>query len=420
MNKLFTSESVSVGHPDFVASAIGDKLLDLLVDQDKRTRAGIEILVAPNKVVLAGEVTSSAVVDFVEETRKVVGQIGYDEPQLGFCASLLSVDNYIHQQSPDINQGVDRENGETGAGDQGIMFGYAANETEELYPLTAQIANEIMRRYMHYQKNHKDKYSPDAKSQVTLDYTEGKLDTILLAVSHKENVSEDEIRADIFTHVVIPALCSIKLKREFALELNPSWKDEDKEFLAHDLLDDSTKILINTTGKFVICGPVGDAGVMGRKIVVDSYGGHAHIGGGNCHGKDASKVDFSAAVASRYAAKNLVAAGVADKLEIQLAYAIGLAKPVSINVNTFNTNKTKLTEEQIAEKVQELFDFSPNGIENALHLTECVRFTTNTQYFFGVRPLKKDVNFDDYKNLHLVHTWEQLDKVDEIKKAFGL
>ncbi len=412
VKRLFSSESVSVGHPDFVATAISDAILDFCVAADKKSRCGIEVMCVPNKVILGGEITTKA--DLNDETlgtlvRQVVASIGYTKPEYGFCAcddpdcpNKLQIENNIHTQSPDINQGVDKANDEIGCGDQGIMFGYACNETSNYYPLAAAIANEIMRVYTRYFKKHQDILSPDAKSQVTIDYANECIDTIVIAASHKEDVSPEKLRNIIEKHILLPALQNVELGARF--------EDEETK-TAYDLMTKDTKILINTTGKFVICGPYGDAGIEGRKLAVDSYGGYAHIGGGNLHGKCASKSDFSYAVYSRYLAKNLVAAGVAPQVEIQLASAIGVSTPVSIYVEA-----DFLDDEQclkIATILQENLDMSCNAIIEQLHLLETNRTSTNFDYTFGLQPKK-----EEGLPLPYFHPWESLDLVPKFKELF--
>lgn len=396
MKSLFTSESVSIGHPDFVASAISDAILDYCVSHDENSRCGIEVLCVPNRVIIGGEVTTAAplTVNINDIVRDTVNQIGYTDSDLGFSSEDLIVDNYLHCQSPDINQGVDRES-YTGFGDQGIMFGYACDDTEDLYPLAAYIANKLMLRYNELQLNHPEILSPDGKSQVTIDTSNNTIDTIIIAASHKEDVDQEKLESFIKTRLINPVLESIKVGEETAF----------------DLLTGETKVLINTTGKFVLCGPYADAGVNGRKLVVDSYGGYARIGGGNMHGKDASKSDFSLAVYARYLAKNLVAAGIAKKVEIQLASAIGEAEPVSIKVDTFGTGIA--SDEHIVEVLKENFDMSCDNIIRSLHLLRANRKATNFCFTFGCSATE-----DGDSKLRYLHPWEATDLVDKLKKLF--
>lgn len=397
MKSLFTSESVSVGHPDFVASAISDAILDYCVSHDENSRCGIEVLCTPKMVTLGGEVTTLAPLSLTkidEIVRDTVRSIGYTDSSLGFSADELEIESYLHQQSPDINQGVDRDS-YTGFGDQGIMFGYACDDTEDLYPLAAYIANKLMLRYNELQLNHPEILSPDGKSQVTIDTSNNTIDTIIIAASHKEDIDPEKLESFIKTRLINLVLEDIKVGDETAF----------------DLLTDETKILINTTGKFVLCGPYADAGVNGRKLVVDSYGGYARIGGGNMHGKDASKSDFSLAVYARYLAKNLVAAGVAKKVEIQLASAIGEAEPVSIKVDTFGTGIA--SDEHIAEVLKENFDMSCDNIIRSLHLLKTNRLSTNFNFTFGCAPTE-----NEGKELKFNHPWEATDLVDKLKQLF--
>lgn len=412
--KLFTSESVSVGHPDVVASTIADAILDAFMQQDKETRAGIEVSCAPDFVLVFGEIRTIAEVNIEEIVRNTVAKIGYDSDSYGFNANTLVVENRLHLQSPDIAQGVDKDNEEVGAGDQGIMFGFACNETDVLYPLTAQLANNIMRVYTKFFNENKEDYSPDAKSQVTFDYTNGLIDTIIVAASHKEHVTNDQIYSDILTNVVMPALKMTKITKAFAESIG----HPEAETAADLVPTTGFNFYVNTTGKFVICGPYGDAGVNGRKLTVDSYGGHAKIGGGNTHGKCVSKTDFNQAVATRYVAKNLVAAGIADKVEIQVSSAIGHVEPVSIFVDTFGTSKVNLTDEEIAEKVYALFNFSVHKVIETLDLKNVNREKTNFNYTFGVSA--EECACKCSCSLKKVHTWEQLDLVDSLKESFGL
>lgn len=408
VKKLFTSESVSCGHPDFVASSISDAIIDHCLRYDNRSRCGIEVLCTPNRVTLGGEVTTSAPFDkdTIEHiVRQTVINIGYVNPEAGFCGCedpecphRLTIDNFIHKQSPDINQGVD--NGvSTGAGDQGIMFGFASNETREYYPLAAQIANELMRQYMRILPENTGILYPDAKSQVTIDYDNNNhIDVIVIAASHKEDVKYEDLYEVVKNQIIVPALQNVILKDGSTAE---------------SLFDEDTNILVNTTGKFVIHGPFGDAGVNGRKLAVDSYGGYARIGGGNSHGKDVSKTDTTLAFYTRYLAKNLVAAGIASKLEIQLATAIGVAEPVSVAIDTFGTGI--IPDAEIAEKLLETQDMTLDNIIEQLNLYETERISTNTQFTFGVPAGETG---EDVLKYH--HTWERLDKVDEFKQIFNL
>ena len=337
-NFFFTSESVTEGHPDKICDRISDSILDAILAQDKNSRVACETTVTTGCVHIMGEITTNAVVDYAAVARKAINDIGYNKPEYGFdgnsCAVLVSVDN----QSPDIAMGVDRE-GDIGAGDQGMMFGYACNETPELMPLTASLSHKLAKKLTAVRKNGTlDYLRPDGKTQVTAEYENGKvkrIDAIVVSTQHSDDVALETIRTDI--------------KRFVIDEIVPS-----------DLMDENTKIFINPTGRFVVGGPVGDSGLTGRKIIVDTYGGVGRHGGGAFSGKDPTKVDRSAAYAARYVAKNIVAAGLADKCEVQLAYAIGVAYPVSVYVETFGTEK--VATDVINAAVEKFFDLRPRAI----------------------------------------------------------
>ena len=386
---LFTSESVSLGHPDRLCDTIGNAILTEILKHDKNAHVGIEALATKNFLVLSGEVSSTFTPDYEGIARRVVKEIGYTKPEYGFCYDTFQFINKINTQSPDIAQGVNRENGVIGAGDQGIIFGFATNETEHFYPLAATIANALTTAYQDYIKKDSN-FRPDAKSQVTINYTTGEIDTIVFAASHNESASQEFVARTIKENVIIPVLKDL---------VNPdSYKN--------------TKFFINATGKFVICGPEGDAGVIGRKLVVDSYGGYAKIGGGCTNAKDPSKVDASAARAARHAAKNLVAAGIAQVATIQLAYAIGVAQPVSIAVDTESTGI--IPDEKIAAILGEIYDFSPAAIIKNLHLTETnYEAITSTGQFGQAASVVKDGDNDLY-----FYPWEDLNLVEDFKKAF--
>ena len=335
-NFLFTSESVTEGHPDKLCDQVSDAILDAILKEDSYARVAVECLTKTGFVVVAGEVTTSAVIDVQKIVRETVKSIGYDKPELGFDGSTCGVLVALSEQSPDIAQGVNEGAGlyqEQGAGDQGLMFGYATNETPEFMPLSIILANRLTQRLASARKRGEIWYlRPDGKSQVTVEYEEGvpkRVDTVVLSTQHHPDVDWKTIQRDVIEKIIKP--------------------------ICHEWIDEKTKYFINPTGSFVIGGPVGDAGVTGRKIIVDTYGGHGHHGGGAFSGKDPSKVDRSAAYYARYAAKNIVASGLADKCEIQVAYAIGVAKPVSILVDTFGTGK--IHEEKIVELVAKHFDF---------------------------------------------------------------
>ncbi|MGH2064094.1 methionine adenosyltransferase [Aerococcus urinaeequi] len=391
MNKrLFTSESVTEGHPDKVADQISDAILDAILAQDPQARVACETAVNTGLVLVFGEVTTSAYVDIQKIVRNTVREIGYRDGKFGFDADSIAVLVSLDEQSPDIAQGVDdaietRETGEVdnkliGAGDQGIMFGYATDETPELMPMPIALSHRLSRRLAEVRKNGELNYlGPDGKTQVTIEYDDNnqpqRIDTIVISTQHTEGIELDQIRQDVIKHVVEPTMPE-------------NW------------LDENTRYFINPTGKFVSGGPEADSGLTGRKIIVDTYGGSAHHGGGAFSGKDATKVDRSASYAARYIAKNLVAAGLARKVEIQLAYAIGVAEPVSIAIDTFGTSD--LSENELVSLVRDNFDLTPNGIIDMLSLRQPIFSKTAAYGHFG----RDDQDF----------AWEKTDKVDILKK----
>jgi len=382
---LFTSESVSEGHPDKVCDQISDAILDAILTQDKKARVACETLVKNNLVVLAGEITTTANIDFDKVTRDVVRHIGYTAA-MGFDSETCTVLTAIGRQSPDIAQGVDEGKGidlDQGAGDQGLMFGYATNETDVLMPLPITLAHRMVKRQAEVRKNGKLKWlRPDAKSQVTIKYVNNKpvgIDAVVLSTQHDPGIKHADLKEAVIEEVVKPVL--------------------PKEWISKDI-----KYFINPTGTFEIGGPVGDAGVTGRKIIVDTYGGMARHGGGAFSGKDPSKVDRSAAYAGRYVAKNIVAAGLADRCEIQIAYAIGIANPVSIHVDTFGTGK--LPDTKIADLVKAHFDLRPKGIVQMLDLLRPVYLATAAYGHFG----RTEPGF----------TWERTDKAEALRSAAGI
>ncbi|WP_419208923.1 methionine adenosyltransferase [Photobacterium leiognathi subsp. mandapamensis] len=358
---LFTSESVSEGHPDKIADQISDAVLDAIIEQDPKARVACETYVKTGMVMVGGEITTSAWVDIEELTRETVREIGYVHSDMGFDANSCAVMNTIGKQSPDINQGVDKTDPkEQGAGDQGIMFGYATNETEVFMPAPITYSHRLVQRQAEVRKNGTLPWlRPDAKSQVTFAYDQGKIvgiDAVVLSTQHSDSISTPDLREAVMEEIIKPALPAEWLNKE-------------------------TKFFINPTGRFVIGGPMGDCGLTGRKIIVDTYGGAARHGGGAFSGKDPSKVDRSAAYAARYVAKNIVAAGMADRCEIQLSYAIGVADPTSIMVETFGTEK--VAHEIIIEAVRQHFDLRPYGLQEMLDLLQPIYKKTAAYGHFG-------------------------------------
>jgi len=434
MNYLFTSESVSEGHPDKVADQISDALLDEFLAYDPNSKVACETLVTTGQVILAGEVKSQTYVDVAEVARNVIAKIGYTKSEYRFEAQSCGVFSSIHEQSDDINRGVDQKADpmEQGAGDQGMMFGYATNETENFMPLPLDLSHALLQELAYIRKNelHLMPYlRPDAKSQVTIEYSEDgtplRIDTIVISTQHDEFIlpennspeasdkadkaMQDKIREDII-NILIPR---VREKYQFKKDI-------------HKLFEGNIKYYINPTGKFVIGGPHGDTGLTGRKIIVDTYGGKASHGGGAFSGKDPSKVDRSAAYAARHIAKNLVAAGVASEILIQVSYAIGIAEPMSIYVNTYGKSNVNLSDAEIAEKVKQLFDMRPKAIEERLKLRNPIYFETASYGHMGREPqVVKKVFSSRYMPEPVVcevelFTWEKLDYVDKVKKAFGL
>ena len=418
MTYLFTSESVSEGHPDKVADQISDALLDNFLAFDPESKVACETLVTTGQVVLAGEVKSNTYLDVQDIARKTINTIGYTRGAYQFSGDSCGVVSLIHEQSPDINQGVDRkEKKEQGAGDQGLMFGYANNETEDYMPLALDISHRLLKELAALRRENKDitYLRPDAKSQVTIAYDENhrpqRIDTIVISTQHDPFDDNDQAMLE-------------KIKADMISILIPRVKAQLPEAL-QALFDDAIIYHINPTGKFVIGGPHGDTGLTGRKIIVDTYGGKGGHGGGAFSGKDPSKVDRSAAYASRHIAKNMVAAGVADEMLVQLSYAIGIAQPTSVFVNTFGTAKVDKTDTEIAAVIQQLFDLSPFGIETRLKLRNPIYFETAAYGHMGRSPKTITKVFESPYNGKVtldveLFTWEKLDYVTPIKKAFKL
>ena len=424
MAYLFSSESVSEGHPDKVADQISDALLDQFLAYDENARCAIETFNTTGQVVIMGEVKSKEYIDLQTIARKTILNIGYNKAEYQFDGNSCGIMTAIHEQSDDINRGVDRaDENDQGAGDQGMMFGYACNETDNLMPVSLDLAHLIVRTLADIRKEGRQMtyLRPDSKSQVTIEYgddnTPRRIDTIVVStqhddfIKHSDGTDNDEamlakIREDV-VNILIP-----RVKAQLG-----------KKVLG--LFNDDIKYMVNPTGKFVIGGPHGDTGLTGRKIIVDTYGGKGAHGGGAFSGKDSSKVDRSAAYAARYIAKNMVAAGVADEMLVQLAYAIGVAQPVSVYVNTYGRSHVQLTDGEIAERIKTMFDLRPKAIERTLKLRQPMYLETAAYGHMGRRNevVKKtfESRYHEKKEIDVeLFTWEKLDKVTEIKTAFGL
>ena len=419
MAYLFSSESVSEGHPDKVSDQISDALVDQFLAYDDEAHCAIETFVTTGQVVIMGEVRSNSYIDLQTIARNTIKSIGYTKSEYQFDGDSCGVLTAIHEQSEDINRGVSREEAdEQGAGDQGMMFGYATNETENYMPLSLDLAHLLMSTLAEIRKEGKEMtyLRPDSKSQVTVEYADDgqpqRIDTIVVSTQHDDFGPDDDqmlarIKADVLNVLMPRVKAQIKSPKVLAL------------------FNDDIKYFVNPTGKFVIGGPHGDTGLTGRKIIVDTYGGKGAHGGGAFSGKDPSKVDRSAAYAARHIAKNMVAAGVADEMLVQVSYAIGVAEPVNIYVNTYGRSKVQLTDGEIAQKVAQMFDLRPKAIERTLKLRQPI-YTESAAY--GHMGRKNEVvkktftsRYHETKEMEVeLFTWEKLDRVDDIKKAFGL
>ena len=419
MNYLFSSESVSEGHPDKVADQISDALVDQFLAYDENAHCAIESFVTTGQVVIMGEVRSEAYIDLQTIARKTINQIGYNKSDYQFDGNSCGVLTAIHEQSDDINRGVSREKEEDqGAGDQGMMFGYATNETENYMPVTLDLAQLIMRVLADIRKEGKQMtyLRPDSKSQVTVEYSEEgipqRIDTIVVSTQHDEFDTDDERML-------------AKIKDDVLNILMPRVKAEIHSEKVLALFGDDIKYFVNPTGKFVIGGPHGDTGLTGRKIIVDTYGGKGAHGGGAFSGKDPSKVDRSAAYAARHIAKNMVAAGVADEMLVQVSYAIGVAEPVNIYVNTYGRSRVQMSDGEIAKKIEKLFDLRPKAIEKDLKLRQPIYRETAAYGHMGRKNeiVKKTFTsrYHETKEMEVeLFTWEKLDRVDDIRKEFGI
>ena len=419
MNYLFSSESVSEGHPDKVADQISDALVDQFLAYDEHAHCAIESFVTTGQVIIMGEVRSEAYIDLQTIARKTINQIGYNKSEYHFDGNSCGVLTAIHEQSDDINRGVSRaDEEEQGAGDQGMMFGYATNETENYMPVTLDLAQLIMRVLADIRKEGKQMtyLRPDSKSQVTVEYSEEgipqRIDTIVVSTQHDEFDTDDERML-------------AKIKDDVINILMPRVKAQIHSDKVLALFGDDIKYFVNPTGKFVIGGPHGDTGLTGRKIIVDTYGGKGAHGGGAFSGKDPSKVDRSAAYATRHIAKNMVAAGVADEMLVQVSYAIGVAEPVNIYVNTYGRSRVNMSDGEIAKKIEKLFDLRPKAIERTLKLRQPIYRETAA---YGHMGRKNEIvektftsRYHETKTMKVeLFTWEKLDRVDDIRREFGL
>ena len=418
MSYLFSSESVSEGHPDKVADQISDAILDQFLAYDQTARCAIESFVTTGQVVIMGEVRSEVYIDLQTIARNTIKRIGYTKAEYQFDGNSCGILSAIHEQSADINRGVDNGNeDEQGAGDQGMMFGYATNETETYMPVSLDLAHLIMRTLTDIRKEGKvmTYLRPDAKSQVTIQYSDDgipeRIDTIVVSTQHDEFDEDEKMLA--------------KIKDDVINILIPRVKQQIHSQKVLDLFGTDIKYYVNPTGKFVIGGPHGDTGLTGRKIIVDTYGGKGAHGGGAFSGKDSSKVDRSAAYAARHIAKNMVAAGVSDEILVQISYAIGVAKPMNIYVNTYGRSKVQMSDGEIAKHIEKLFDLRPKAIERTLKLRQPIYSETAAYGHMGRKPeiIKKTFtsHYHETKIIEVeVFTWEKLDRVDDIRKEFGL
>jgi S-adenosylmethionine synthetase len=418
MSYLFSSESVSEGHPDKVADQISDAILDQFLAYDDHARVACESFVTTGQVVIMGEVRSEVYIDLQTIARNTIKNIGYTKAEYQFDGNSCGILTAIHEQSADINRGVDREDDENqGAGDQGMMFGYATNETENYMPVSLDLAHLIMRTLADIRKEGKQMLylRPDSKSQVTIQYSDAnipeRIDTIVVSTQHDEFDEDEKMLA--------------KIKEDVINILIPRVKEQIHSEKVLALFNDDIKYYVNPTGKFVIGGPHGDTGLTGRKIIVDTYGGKGAHGGGAFSGKDSSKVDRSAAYAARHIAKNMVAAGVADEMLVQVSYAIGVAKPMNIYVNTYGRSRVNMSDSEIAKKIEELFDLRPKAIERTLKLRQPMYLETAAYGHMGRQSeiVKKTFtsHYHETKTIEVeLFTWEKLDRVDDIKHAFGL
>ena len=418
MSYLFSSESVSEGHPDKVADQISDAILDQFLAYDDHARVACESFVTTGQVVIMGEVRSEVYIDLQTIARNTIKNIGYTKAEYQFDGNSCGILTAIHEQSADINRGVDREDDENqGAGDQGMMFGYATNETENYMPVSLDLAHLIMRTLADIRKEGKQMLylRPDSKSQVTIQYSDAgipeRIDTIVVSTQHDEFDEDEKMLA--------------KIKEDVINILIPRVKAQIHSEKVLALFNDDIKYYVNPTGKFVIGGPHGDTGLTGRKIIVDTYGGKGAHGGGAFSGKDSSKVDRSAAYAARHIAKNMVAAGVADEMLVQVSYAIGVAKPMNIYVNTYGRSRVNMSDSEIAKKIEELFDLRPKAIERTLKLRQPMYLETAAYGHMGRQSeiVKKTFtsHYHETKTIEVeLFTWEKLDRVDDIKHAFGL